>query len=211
MAAHPLPGRIATLSVALLLAACATADGDGTPGNEVPGEPDPDPAPGAATITGVSPRSGPAGTDVRLRGTGFPPGSEIRIGFGPPQSEYDVLETVTAGPDGGVSTTVAVPSWAEGDRRYVFVLAAPADDPRAVSDAFHVTAAGGTVRVEGEVTDEGVECPAIRTPDGTIYTLAGGDTAGLQAGDRVVVEGTIAEMSICMQGITLAVSSVERR
>lgn len=213
---HPRPHharRLVALSAALLTAACATGDGDGAPGNELPGggEAGPDPAPGSAAIGPLSPRTGPAGSEVRIEGTGFPPGSEVQVGFGPPQSEYDVLETARADASGEVSTTIAVPSWAESDRRYVFVLAAPGNDPRVVPETFHVTAGDGTVRVEGEVTEAGVECPAVRAPDGTIYTLAGGDTEGLQPGDRVVVRGTVAEMSICMQGITLDVSSVERR
>jgi|GEM_PF-6753045 len=67
----------------------------------------------------------------------------------------------------------------------------------------------GTVRVRGRLTDEGVECQALRGDDGKLYTL-GGDLKGFKTGDRVVVEGTVAEMSICMQGTTIGVTKIER-
>ncbi len=67
-----------------------------------------------------------------------------------------------------------------------------------------------TVSVTGVLTDEGVECQAMRADDGTLYTLAG-DLAGFEAGERVRVEGAIAELSFCMQGTTLGVQRIERR
>lgn len=72
--------------------------------------------------------------------------------------------------------------------------------------------AGGeeVVRVTGTLTDEGVECPAMRGDDGTLYTLTGADLAPYETGDRLVVEGTRAGISFCMQGTTLAVTSVQR-
>lgn len=200
--------RPVSWALVLLLVGCAS-EPDGAPGDGG-AQPSPSPDPGEAAID-IGSRTGPPGTNVRVEGSGFPAGAEIDVGFGPPRSEYDVIRTVQADPRGNVSVTVSVPSWAERDRTYVFVLAAPANDPRAVSEPFHVTGADGSVRIEGELTDEGVECPAVRSPLGTLYTLAGGDTEGLQAGDRVVVEGTVAEMSFCMQGITINATRVERR
>ena len=194
-------------AVAALTLACAS-DSDGTPGAEpVDGA---EPPGGAAAVT-LESHAGAPGDEVRVEGRGFPAGAELDLGFGPPESEYEVLRTVTADAQGEVGVTATVPSWAEPGRAYVFVLAAPRNDPRAISEPFHVTGAGGTVTVEGEITDEGVECLAMRARDGTLYTLAGGDTEGLSPGDAVTVEGTVAEMSICMQGITLNVTRVERR
>ena len=66
------------------------------------------------------------------------------------------------------------------------------------------------LRIEGKLTDEGVECPAMRGADGTLYTLAG-DLEGFKAGDEVWVEGEVAEMSICQQGTTIAVDRIGRR
>ncbi|MBL28083.1 MAG: hypothetical protein CMM50_11115 [Rhodospirillaceae bacterium] len=68
-------------------------------------------------------------------------------------------------------------------------------------------AAAGTVCVSGTLTNDGVECPAFRAEDGGLYTLTG-DLGGLQPGDDACVCGTPAEISFCMQGTTLAVSSV---
>ena len=65
------------------------------------------------------------------------------------------------------------------------------------------------VRVVGTLTDEGVECPAMRGDDGTLYTLGPADLVRGEVGDRVRVVGRVAEASICMQGTTLVVESFE--
>ena len=64
--------------------------------------------------------------------------------------------------------------------------------------------------ITGMLTSEGVECQAMRQ-DGTnkFYTLAG-KLGGLKSGDHVKVVGTIAEVSYCMQGTTISVSSIAR-
>ncbi len=69
-------------------------------------------------------------------------------------------------------------------------------------------AGGSTVTVTGILTEEGVECPALRADDGKLYTLAG-DVGSFEPGDRIRVVGTVAEMSFCMQGTTLAVERLE--
>ncbi len=65
----------------------------------------------------------------------------------------------------------------------------------------------GVVRIEGTLTNEGVECSAMRGEGGELYTLAG-DLAGPNPGDRVCVEGTVAEFSICQQGTTISVERI---
>lgn len=67
------------------------------------------------------------------------------------------------------------------------------------------SAAAKTVCVKGTLTDEGVECQALRSVDGALYTIVG-DLSGFKLGDEVVVCGTIAEISFCMQGITINAS-----
>jgi hypothetical protein len=59
--------------------------------------------------------------------------------------------------------------------------------------------------VRGRLTDEGVECQALRSTTGELYTLVG-DLNGFKNGDEVVVSGTIAGISFCMQGTTINVS-----
>ena len=58
--------------------------------------------------------------------------------------------------------------------------------------------------IEGVLTDEGVECPAMRGPDGTLYTLIG-DLRGFASGDNICIVPNYVEVSHCMQGTTVAV------
>jgi hypothetical protein len=66
------------------------------------------------------------------------------------------------------------------------------------------------IRVAGRLTDEGVECQAMRAGDGTLYTLLG-ELGDLEAGDEVEVQGTLVEFSFCMQGQTLQVHAITGR
>ncbi|HVR30158.1 MAG TPA: DUF5818 domain-containing protein [Thermoanaerobaculia bacterium] len=68
---------------------------------------------------------------------------------------------------------------------------------------------GETVRLEGVLTGEGIECQALRTADDELYTLTG-DLEGFATGDRVRIEGRVARFSICMQGTTVTVERIER-
>jgi hypothetical protein len=68
---------------------------------------------------------------------------------------------------------------------------------------------GKKVTVRGVLTDEGVECQALRGDDGILYTLAG-PVEGFQVGDRVRVQGTIAEVSTCQQGTTIGVTKIQK-
>jgi hypothetical protein len=66
----------------------------------------------------------------------------------------------------------------------------------------------GSIVVTGRITDEGVECLALRGDDGKLYTI-GRPQNPPATGQRVRVTGTIAEMSICMQGTTISVEKLE--
>lgn len=65
----------------------------------------------------------------------------------------------------------------------------------------------GPERITGVITREGVECPALRTDRGDLYTLAG-DIEPFAPGDRVTVTGPVAEVSFCQQGTTIEVRSI---
>ena len=82
------------------------------------------------------------------------------------------------------------------------VALAPTDDGEADGDG-----AGGSVRLEGVLTQEGIECPTLRDEEGKLWTLAG-SLRGFEPGDRVVVEGQLAQFSICMTGTTLDLRSI---
>jgi len=67
----------------------------------------------------------------------------------------------------------------------------------------------GVIEIVGTLTDQGIECPLLQGDDGQGYTLAGPgptDNLGdLGPGARLCVRGRLAEVSFCMQGITVAV------
>jgi hypothetical protein len=65
-----------------------------------------------------------------------------------------------------------------------------------------------TLNIHGTLTDEGVECRALRGDDGQLYTLTG-DLGGFQTGDRVRVRGKIAERTFCGQGTTIVVEDIK--
>lgn len=158
----------------------------------------------------ISPDSGPPGTTVRLTGSGLPANAHVQVGRGLARSEYEVVERVHSDAQGNVSTTATVPSHADPGDRWVFVLVTEDPRVRAVSGEFQVTAGepeSGRVEVTGVLTREGVECPALRADDGSLYTLAGG-TGDFGPGDRVRVTGTQAQVSICQQGTTIEVESI---
>jgi Protein of unknown function (DUF5818) len=75
---------------------------------------------------------------------------------------------------------------------------------------FSASPPGQVIKVDGVLTSEGAECPAMRADDGSVYTLLG-DLKGFGPGDRIRVEGTRQEVSICMQGLTLQVTQITRR
>ncbi|MCL6698610.1 DUF5818 domain-containing protein [Sphingomonas sp. NSE70-1] len=64
------------------------------------------------------------------------------------------------------------------------------------------------VTIIGKLTNEGVECQALRGDDGELYTLLGGELGDLPVDTRVRVTGERVEFSICQQGITIQVQSI---
>ena len=68
--------------------------------------------------------------------------------------------------------------------------------------------ANRTLNIRGTLTDEGVECRALRSDDGQLYTLTG-DLEGFQTGDRVHVRGKVAERTFCGQGTTIVVDDIK--
>lgn len=61
--------------------------------------------------------------------------------------------------------------------------------------------------VAGVMTEEGVECPAMRGQDGQLYTLIG-DLEGFGTGDFVEVRGVEPEVDFCQQGITIEIEDI---
>ena len=65
----------------------------------------------------------------------------------------------------------------------------------------------GMVTIIGRLTNEGVECQALRGDNGQLYTLLG-DFRALPVDTRVCVSGRQVEFSSCQQGITIRVQSI---
>lgn len=201
--------QILAMAVMLGLACGATT---GTPGSS-----DDDPAP-SPTLE-VSPSSGAPESEVLLEGRHLPPRERVGIGAGPPASEYEVFDHSTTDDRGALEVSARVPSWAEPGDSVVFALDLPGESGSVLAEPFRVVTKAeeeeeppsDEIAVTGALTDEGVECPALRGDDDRLYTLTGADLGELQAGDRVRVRGSVARFSYCMQGTTIEVREIERR
>jgi Protein of unknown function (DUF5818) len=66
---------------------------------------------------------------------------------------------------------------------------------------------GSSVKIFGRLTNEGVECQALRGDDGHLYTLLG-DLGALPVETRVCVSGERVEFASCQQGISIRVRSI---
>ena len=67
----------------------------------------------------------------------------------------------------------------------------------------------GMIAVSGVVTDDGVECRAMRGDDGVLYASPG-LPGEIEAGDRIEVRGTEMGDSTCQQGVTLRTVRIVR-
>lgn len=158
----------------------------------------------------MSSHAGPPGTEVELRGHGFRPYARLRVLVG--RSPYNLyrIDRVRADRRGRVNIAVALPEWARPGRRVFFALQTIDGQSRAVAGPFRVIgrpSGAERLNVTGTLIRGGVECPLLRADNGRVYSLAG-DTGGFGLGDRVLVEGRLAEVSICMQGPTLQVRRI---
>jgi hypothetical protein len=175
-----------------------------------PGTPTTQPGAVQPDVTlGFAPRWGSPGSAVQVTAPGLTPNATVEIGFALPGELPRPLGTYTTDAQGTLNASVRVPDWAQTGRVYSFFVGVPGQEPRLIRDGFHIASADGTVRLEGTLTDEGVECPAMRSADGRLYTLSG-DVREFGRGHRVIVEGTLPDVSVCMQGTTVEVRSIRR-
>ena len=157
-------------------------------------------------IESLSPRSGRAGTVVTLRATGMLAITPVRIGIGATEVGFEEIGQALTTERGELSSTVTVPSWTRPDLTHVFIVFDFYFNPIAVSDEFFWLAPDGTVVRQGRITNEVGDCSGLGllTDQGVLYTLVG-DLSGFEAGDRVIVEGGIAESTPCPQSATIEV------
>jgi hypothetical protein len=158
-------------------------------------------------IQQVEPLFGPPGTVVSLFTENLPLQAKVHVGVGATRAGFEALLEAEQGMWGEVSATITIPETAPWDRAVLLVAFDAVFAPIGLSDPFHVTREDGSLQRTGEITDEGVECLAMRDTDGYLYTLVG-EVADLSPGDPVVIEASYVEMSTCMQGTTLSVIRV---
>lgn len=156
--------------IGALLMGCARGQMEETPTVRTV-EPSPSPTageestPSSVTVI-VAPRSGPPGTEIQVMVAGFPPQTDIELGLGPSDAEYDVMVSPRTDSAGALATRLAIPSSAEPGQEWVVVAETSDETVRAVSNPFEVTAAeydpqvrlsptSGPPGTEIEVTAEG--------------------------------------------------------
>lgn len=159
------------------------------------------------TLQQVEPLHGPAGTLVTIYTENLPLQARVHVGVGATRAGFEALDEAEQAMYGEVSATLTIPETAPWDRAVLLVAFDANFAPIGFSDPFHVTRADGTLQRTGTVTDEGVECLAMRDTDDFLYTLIG-NIAGLEAGQAAVIEGRYMEASTCMQGTTIQVERV---
>lgn len=166
--------------------------------------PTPDPLHTRAPV--FSPGSGAVGDAVTVETTNLPALTPVYLGLGATRSSFEVLARLVTDEFGALSTIVEVPEWATADRTHFFVLVDVYFRPLAVSAAFHVTEADGTLRRRGRIADRADGCLVLEEggEGGERYALTG-DRRGLATGDDVAVEGRLAESADCPDGIALEV------
>ena len=101
------------------------------------------------------------------------------------------------------------PGRAEGGTELAAVPDADARPEPGGATAAPAEAAPEPMRLEGRIR-KGVECPVLKTPDGRTYSLVS-QAYGFTPGDYVAIEAEPVEVSFCMQGQTVRVTSMKSR
>jgi LysM repeat protein len=70
-------------------------------------------------------RNGAAGAPVTLSAIGLPAYRPVDIAGGPPTGDYQIIESARTSADGTLQVTVQLPSWADPQRDFIFVIAIP--------------------------------------------------------------------------------------
>ena len=157
----------------------------------------------------VAPAAARPGEEVTISMERLPLAA-VYIGFGALGGNHQLLTQAETDADGLLSATVNLPAWATPDLKHFFFLAGYDQRPFTTSHEFHVVNEEGVFRVEGEITDEGLDCPTLRNGDDRLYTL-GGNTEGLAAGSRVVLRATLSDEPLCDEGLAIEVRDARIR
>ncbi len=158
-------------------------------------------------IQQVAPMHGPPGTEVVIYTENLPIQAKVHLGVGATRTGFEALHEAEQAMWGEVSGTITIPETAPWDRAVLLVAFDAIFAPIGLSEPFHVTRPDGILQRTGRITDEGVECLAMRDGDDFLYTLIG-EVGDLEPGDPVVLQARYVEMSVCNQGTTLEVVEV---
>jgi hypothetical protein len=157
----------------------------------------------------MSPTSGPAGTEVRVRAEGLRPNIRVHIGIGEVQGcGYEVRAPAQIDGRGSIETTVVVPDWGHYDHFEVVMILDENFVPIAVSDPFHIVDENGMLRREGTVATAWPGCPALVTETRVAYALVEPHTLSLMAsqGETLRVTGRMAGPACTLQNAIEVVS-----
>ncbi len=160
----------------------------------------------------VVPETAPPGAPVELRAVGLAADTKVAIAFGNLRGTPEGIATGVANNRGVLKQTVKVPAGLKSGASGVFIVETVDGRLRLASDAFTIADPGpppGTkIDVTGTLSNEGVECPALRGDDGALYTLTDPIAGGFRPGDRIHVTGKVAGMSTCIQGIPVTGATI---
>ena len=110
---------------------------------------DDDETSGESPSVTIDPLSGPVGSEIAVRATGFSPGNTVSVGIGRANSETTTSFQAEIPADGVLETSITVPQSADpGEPWRVLILG---DEARALSDDFIVTATSGEVAPCGSI------------------------------------------------------------
>jgi hypothetical protein len=163
---------------------------------------------GGAPSLAVSPQAAAPGETVQLQARGFQANTDLEIGFGRVNSEFDVLTTAQTGEEGTLDIAIAIPDFAEPEDAWVFIIEAETMPTQSASARFDVLASGA------EPTATPTDALFTRTQ---IYLIAVGDDGqlGKEIGCddsavpvEVVIEPTIAPLTAAINQL-LALESEE--
>lgn len=156
----------------------------------------------------MTPRGGAIGSEVTVGTAGLPPEETMLIAFANLQS-YELLRRIETDKNGAFTATIRVPLWAEVDTAHYVFVSRLDERPIKLTEAFHVTAEDGVAHTRGRVVARNGSCLEIRTAAEVIYHLTGTADAH-QVGDFVLVKGAIGTDPHGEDGLSIAVTAIEK-
>ena len=159
---------------------------------------------GITHVRRIDPRSGPAGTTIRVQADGLPVDALVFVALAAVHSGYEVGMTTQTNGRGELVAVLTVPDRHENhwDHSEIVVVLTQAESRMlAMSDPFHITNDEGFVQRTGVIEMVGAGCPVLQSFDGVAYALVGSQAPSLaaSAGHQLQIEGPIADGTCGLQ------------